>query len=58
MEPTAIARQTGSSAAKEVRVEITQVRIKLFDDSSEHLIAFCTITIDREFDLRNLRMTQ
>jgi len=58
MQPTVNARQTGSHPAKEVPVEITEVRIKLVDDSSDRLLGFCTITIDREFVVRDLRIIQ
>jgi stage V sporulation protein G len=37
-------------------VEITEVRIKLVEDSQERLRAFCSITIDRSFVVRDLKI--
>ena len=39
-------------------MDITEVRIKLVDNSSDRLQAFCTITLDREFVVRDLRVIQ
>ena len=39
-------------------MEITEVRIKLVRESGDRLQAFCTITIDREFVVRDLRIIQ
>ena len=37
-------------------VEITEVRIKLMEDSSERLQAFCSITFDNAFVIRDLKI--
>jgi stage V sporulation protein G len=37
-------------------VEITEVRIKLMEDSSERLQAFCSITFDNSFVVRDLKI--
>src|SRR3990172_4605382 len=42
--------------AKEVAVHITEVRIKLMDDASERLQAFCSITFDNAFVIRDLKI--
>lgn len=39
-------------------MDITEVRIKLVDESADRLQAFCTITFDREFVVRDLRIIQ
>ncbi len=39
-------------------MEITEVRIKLVPDTTDRLQAFCTITIDGEFVVRDLRIIQ
>lgn len=39
-------------------MEITEVRIKLMDDSQERLQAFCSITIDGCFVVRDLKIIQ
>jgi stage V sporulation protein G len=39
-------------------VEITEVRIKLMDDSSERLQAFCSITFDDCFVVRDLKIIE
>lgn len=39
-------------------MEITEVRIKLVSESSDRLQAFCTITLDGEFVVRDLRIIQ
>jgi stage V sporulation protein G len=39
-------------------VEITEVRIKLMDDLSDRLRAFCSITIDSSFVIRDLKIIQ
>jgi DNA-binding cell septation regulator SpoVG len=39
-------------------VEITEVRIKLSDESQERLLAFCSITIDGCFVVRDLKIIQ
>ena len=46
------------SVFKESPVEITEVRIKLLRKSGDRLQAFCTITIDSEFVVRDLRIIQ
>lgn len=37
-------------------MEISEIRVKLVDDSDEKLQAFCTITFDREFVVRDLKI--
>lgn len=39
-------------------MKITEVRIKLVSESSDRLQAFCTITLDGEFVVRDLRIIQ
>ncbi len=39
-------------------VEITEVRIKLMDDGDDRLQGFCSITIDGEFVVRDLKIIQ
>ena len=35
---------------------ISEIRVKLVEDSDEKLQAFCTITFDREFVVRDLKI--
>ena len=37
-------------------MEITEVRVKIVDESSEKLLGFCTITFDHEFVVRDLKI--
>jgi stage V sporulation protein G len=37
-------------------MEITEVRIKLIDDAAERLLAFCSITLDNAFVIRDLKI--
>jgi len=37
-------------------VEITEVRIKLMDDNDDRLQAFCSLTLDGEFVVRDLKI--
>ena len=37
-------------------MEITEVRIKLMDDNDDRLQAFCSITFDGEFVVRDLKI--
>ena len=37
-------------------MEITEVRIKLIDNATERLLAFCSITIDGWFVIRDLKL--
>ena len=37
-------------------MEITEVRIKLVENSAERLLAFCSITIDAAFVIRDLKI--
>ena len=37
-------------------MEITEVRIKLVENSAERLLAFCSITIDAAFVVRDLKL--
>ena len=37
-------------------MEITEVRIKLIDDPSERLLAFCSITLSAAFVVRDLKI--
>jgi len=39
-------------------VQITEVRIKLMEDPSERLLAFCSITLDDCFVVRDLKIIQ
>lgn len=45
--------QHGSNA-----VEITEIRIKLMDDPSERLRAFCSVTFDNSFVVRDLKIIE
>ena len=37
-------------------MEITDVRIRLIEDKSERLRGFCTITLDKEFVVRDIKI--
>lgn len=37
-------------------MNITEVRVKMLDDSSERLLAFCSVTIDDAFVIRDLKI--
>ncbi len=37
-------------------MQITEVRIKLIENAAERLLAFCSITIDAEFVVRDLKI--
>jgi len=37
-------------------VEISEVRVKLVDDAENKLLAFCTVTFDHEFVVRDLKI--
>lgn len=37
-------------------MEISEIRVKLVDDPDEKLLAFCTITFDHEFVVRDLKI--
>ena len=39
-------------------MEVTEVRIKLMDDPHERLMAFCSITLDGSFVIRDLKLIQ
>jgi len=39
-------------------VQITEVRVKLVEDKSERLKAFCTMTLDSEFVIRDIKIIQ
>ena len=39
-------------------MEITEVRIKLMDDNDDRLQAFCSITFDGEFVVRDLKIIE
>jgi stage V sporulation protein G len=39
-------------------VEITEVRIKLMEDNNERLQAFCSVTFDDEFVIRDLKIIE
>jgi stage V sporulation protein G len=39
-------------------MEITEVRIKLMDDAQERLLAFCSITFDQCFVIRDLKIIE
>jgi stage V sporulation protein G len=40
----------------EVAMEITEVRIKLMDGVQDRLLGFCSITFDRSFVVRDLKI--
>jgi stage V sporulation protein G len=46
------------SVGKENAVEITEVRIKLMEDAGERLQAFCSITFDDCFVIRDLKIIE
>ena len=37
-------------------MEVTEVRVRLVEDKTERLRAFCTITLDREFVVRDIKI--
>lgn len=39
-------------------MEITEVKVRLAEDSTERLRAFCTITLDREFVVRDIKIIE
>ena len=39
-------------------MEVTEVRIKLMEESSERLKAFCSITLDDSFVIRDLKIIE
>ncbi len=39
-------------------MEITEVRVKLVEDSQDRLLAFCSITLDSSFVIRDLKIIQ
>ena len=39
-------------------MEITEIRIKLMDDPNDRLQAFCSITFDGSFVVRDLKIIQ
>ncbi|MEO2016179.1 MAG: SpoVG family protein [Fuerstiella sp.] len=39
-------------------MEVTEVRIKLMDDNDDRLQAFCSITLDGEFVVRDLKVIE
>jgi len=43
---------------KETTVEISEVKVKLMRDRSDRLKAFCSVTIDREFVIRDLKIIE
>lgn len=43
-------------ASKGLNVEVTEVRIKLMDENADRLQAFCSITLDHEFVVRDLKI--
>ena len=45
-------------ARKERAVEISEVKVKLMGDRSDRLKAFCSITLDREFVVRDLKIIE
>jgi DNA-binding cell septation regulator SpoVG len=58
-------KTTGGGRANDIRglgdqegspMEITDVRIRLIEDKTERLRAFCTMTLDREFVVRDIKI--
>jgi len=39
-------------------MEITEVKVKLMSDKTDRLLAFCTITLDNEFVIRDLKIIE
>ena len=39
-------------------MEITEVKVKLMSDKTDRLLAFCTITLDNEFVVRDLKIIE
>ena len=39
-------------------MEITEVKIRLVEDKTERLRAFCTVTLDREFVVRDIKIIE
>lgn len=37
---------------------ITEIRIKLVEENSEHLMAFCSVTFDNDFVIRDLKVVR
>jgi stage V sporulation protein G len=51
-------RISANCGGKEYDVEITEVRIKLMEDAGERLQAFCSITLDDCFVIRDLKIIE
>ena len=58
--PLQLLTRTGSRQrlSKEHSMEITEVRIKLTEDSDDRLQAFCSITFDDSFVIRDLKIIE
>jgi stage V sporulation protein G len=52
------AAKTGPQNARRTTVEITEVRIKLMEEPGERLQAFCSITFDDAFVVRDLKIIE
>src|SRR5215471_17080107 len=51
-------RGSESKSARRTAVEITEVRIKLVEEAGERLQAFCSITFDNCFVIRDLKIIE
>src|SRR5438128_6440735 len=49
---------TGPQTKRRTTVEITEVRIKLMEDNNERLQAFCSVTFDDAFVVRDLKIIE
>src|SRR5260370_12680436 len=50
--------QTFATAKRRTSVVITEVRIKLMEDNNERLQAFCSVTFDDCFVIRDLKIIE
>lgn len=56
--PTASGGRGVRQTRKEIAVEISDVKVKLMGERSDRLKAFCSVTIDREFVIRDLKIIE
>src|SRR5439155_23822297 len=56
--PPSSFRRSCHRKKRRTTVEITEVRIKLMEDNNERLLAFCSITFDDMFVIRDLKIIE
>ena len=49
---------SGSTGKGALKVEITEVRVKLVNVKNDKLRAFCSITVDNDFVIRDLKVIE